>query len=133
MRFICDEKIKPRRSTKGSAGYDFFAPEDIEIPPKWKVTFDSGVAVELDEGYYMRLEDRSSLAFNGIKLGNHGIIDSDYRNTIRVVLENNNFGDRPYVIKKGERYMQGIISPYMTVDGDSASAGRVGGIGSTGR
>lgn len=133
MRFICDKKIKPRRSTKGSAGYDFIAPEDLRIPPKWRYVFDSGVAVDIDEGYYMRLEDRSSLAFAGIKLGNHGIIDSDYKGTIKVILENNNFGDAPYVIKKGERYMQGIISPYMTMDDDNVAADRVGGIGSTGK
>lgn len=133
MRFICDKKIKPRRSTRGSAGYDFFAPEDIEVPPKHKVMFDSGVVAELDEGTYMRLEDRSSLAFAGIKLGNHGIIDSDYRDTIKVLLENQNFGDRPYVIKKGERYMQGIIGPYLTADDDDANVCRTGGIGSTGR
>lgn len=131
-RFISTEDLKPKRKTKGSAGYDFIAPKDIIVPGGWKVEFDTGVSVEVEEGYVLLLFIRSSLGSKGITLTNNvAVIDSDYRQNIRGFLENKN--PDPYTIRKGERYMQGVIVPYALTADDEATEYRTGGVGSTGK
>lgn len=76
--FICLDWLKPRRATKGSAGYDFIAPRDVVIPPHWNVDFDTEVRVNVEEGHVLQLYIRSSLGRKGLCLMNAvGIIDSD--------------------------------------------------------
>ena len=131
-KFNAEDWLKPRRATKGSAGYDFIAPEDIIIPAKWKKEFDTGVSVEVEDGYVLLLFIRSSLGSKGITLTNNvAVIDSDYRQHIRGFLLNET--NDPYIIKKGERYMQGVILPYFTAVDDDATEERTGGVGSTGK
>lgn len=131
-KFVSEPWLKPVRKTKGSAGYDFIAPEDIIIPGKWKKEFDTGVSVEVEEGYVLLLFIRSSLGSKGITLTNNvAVIDSDYRQNIRGFLFNEN--SDPYIIKKGERYMQGVIVPYFTTQDDEVTEERTGGVGSTGK
>lgn len=96
------EELIPKRATKGSAGYDFFAPEDIVIPPHGLSSIvDSGVSIELPERKVLMLYVRSSL---GIKykttlINNVGIIDQDYYpNTIKCRLRND--GDTELTILK---------------------------------
>jgi len=130
-RFISTEDLKPKRKTKGSAGYDFIAPKDIIVPAGWKVEFDTGVSAEVEEGYVLLLFIRSSLGSKGITLTNNvAVIDSDYRQNIRGFLENKN--SDPYTIHKGERYMQGVILPFFTAEDDEVTEERTGGVGSTG-
>ncbi|MDR0943441.1 MAG: deoxyuridine 5'-triphosphate nucleotidohydrolase, partial [Ruminococcus sp.] len=91
----------PKRATKGSAGYDFFAPEDITIPG----TIKTGIRVKIKEGYVLCIFPRSGLGFKyGMSLSNTvGIIDSDYYNAeneghIIIKCES----DTPIYLKKGE-------------------------------
>ena len=131
-KFYAEEWLKPKRKTKGSAGYDFIAPHDIIVPGGWKIDFDTGVSVEVEEGYVLLLFIRSSLGSKGITLTNNvAVIDSDYRQNIRGFLENKNAD--PYTIHEGERYMQGIIVPYFLTEDDDATEERFGGVGSTGK
>lgn len=72
----------PLRSTKTSAGYDFYATEDMIIRPQDKVTIATDVKVQIPEDEFLLMVVRSS---KGIKddliLANTlGIIDSDYYN-----------------------------------------------------
>lgn len=130
-KFHSESWLKPKRKTKGSAGYDFVAPNDIIIPALWKTEFDTGVSVEVEEGYVLLLFIRSSLGSKGITLTNNvAVIDSDYRQNIRGFLENKNTD--PYIIRKGERYMQGVILPFFTAVDDEVNEERTGGVGSTG-
>lgn len=122
----------PKRKTKGSAGYDFIAPETVTIEPHSMVQFDTGVKVAMRDGFILKLYVRSSLGKRGITLTNAvGIIDSDYHDSMQALLLNNS--DEPYTILKGERYMQGIFTKYFITDNDEVDAVRSGGFGSTGR
>jgi dUTP pyrophosphatase len=126
-----DDVLLPKRATKGSAGYDFFAPEDITIPG----TINTGIRVKIKEGYVLCIFPRSGLGFKyGMSLSNTvGIIDSDYYNAeneghIIIKCES----DTPIHLKKGERFAQGIFLPFgITID-DEAEGERTGGFGSTG-
>lgn len=128
-----DEFI-PRRATKHSAGYDFFATEDIVIKAGEWTTVDTQVYLEegsLLPNWVMKIYPRSSTGFKqGLRIRNTtGIIDADYHDTIKAVLT----CDNDYVIKKGERYMQGIICDYYVMfDEITPEEERKGGIGSTG-
>lgn len=131
-RFISTEELKPKRSTKESAGYDFRSPNTVTIPPHWMVSFSSEVAVKMKPGYVLELYIRSSLGKRGLVLTNAvGIIDADYKLPISAFIMNNS--DEPVTIGKGDRYMQGIFKQFFLAEEDEVTTERNGGIGSTGK
>lgn len=131
-RFISTEELKPKRSTKESAGYDFRSPKTVTIPPHWMASFSSEVAVEMKPGYVLELYIRSSLGKRGLTLSNSvGIIDADYHLPISAMLINN--GNEDITIEKGERYMQGIFVQHFIADEEPPTEERTGGLGSTGK
>lgn len=128
------EELMPRRSTSGSAGYDFISPVDIVIPAHGEGLIESEVSIELDKDKVLLLFVRSSYGFKyGVTLSNGtGVIDSDfYPNTMKCKLRNDS--DKDLIIKKGDKYMQGVIVQYFVTDDDDATGVRTGGIGSTGK
>lgn len=141
-----DEKIKavydslklPGRATKGSAGYDFFSPVDIELKPGETVKIPTGIRVWMEEGWVLQCYPRSGLGFKyRLQLNNTvGIIDSDYYDSdneghIFAKLTNDTKEGRTLEIKSGTGFMQGIFIEYgITVD-DEVSELRNGGFGST--
>lgn len=131
MKFIETGKIKkPSRSTKGSAGYDFYCPQTLTIGSGEIAVIDTGIIAEIDEGYYLSLHPRSSLYAKGLCI--EGIIDSDYNREIKAIIQNRNKSHSVH-INAGERFMQGIFHRYYTIDDDDVSDERNGGLGSTGR
>ena len=75
------EAIKlPVRATRGSAGYDFFAPLSLSIAPGRTVKVPTGIRVEMQENWVLKCYPRSGLGFKyRLQLNNTvGIIDSDY-------------------------------------------------------
>lgn len=130
------EAIKlPQRATAGSAGYDFFAPFDIDLAPGEVITIPTGIRVVLDEDKYLMIVPRSGMGFRyQIRLANTtGIIDSDYfmsDNGGHIMMKLIN-GDTPVHIKAGQGIAQGIINKYYQTDDDGANKARNGGFGST--
>lgn len=130
---VRNEDIRPIRSTKLSAGYDFIAPKSFTISSGDKVLFDTGVKVELEPGYVMLLFPRSSLGNNGLVLTNTvGVIDADYRDEIKAMLTNHNSFHSIH-IDRGQKYMQGVIVKHGFAEEEDVTAERKGGVGSTGR
>lgn len=126
--------LEPRRATKFSAGYDFVAPSDIHVKAHDKAYFDTEVEISISQDKVMLLFIRSSLGIkHGITLANGtGVIDSDYHETIKCLLVNNS--DEDYLIKKGDRFMQGVIVKYYLLENDKVvDQERTSGIGSTGK
>lgn len=136
------DKIQlPKRGTGASAGYDFYFPYEeltifsgeTELIPtgiKW-VAYD-------DTRQVLFLMPRSSLGFkSGVRLANTiGVIDADYcmgTNEGHIMVKMiGGFADLE--LHQGERFVQGIISNYNTVNNDSPIASeRTGGMGSTGK
>lgn len=136
-----DEEILiqlPVRATKFSAGYDFFSPIDVIIPPLSKLTIWTDVKSYMQNGEVLLLDVRSSIGIKkGLKLANTiGVIDADYYSNIDndgnigICLENSN----PYKeieINAGERIAQGIFISYLVADNGNSDNERVGGVGST--
>ena len=130
--------VLPIRKSAYAAGYDLSSSEDFTLPAHGRGVVPTGLAVAIPEGSYGRVAPRSSLAVkNGIDTG-AGVIDSDYRGPVGVVLFNHS--DEDYEIKRGDRIAQlileKIIIPEVTevVDGDLPETVRgCGGFGSTGK
>lgn len=136
------EDIKlPERSTLNSAGYDFFAIEDIILPAKSITRVMTGVKCELMPDMVLILANRSSnpskkhlILTNGI-----GVVDADYYNNSgnegEIGFEFYNISDEDVTIKKGEKIGQGIILKFIKTENDFISDPykiRTGGYGSTG-
>lgn len=102
--------ITPCRGTEYSAGYDLYSPskEDITIEPGCKVLIKTDITMEIPVGYYGRVAPRSSLAHKHFIDVGAGVIDSDYRGNIGVILFN--FGKTSYTVKYGDRIAQLIIT-----------------------
>ena len=129
-----DENTKiPTRATEHSAGHDFYMPETITIPNNKMVVFDTHITAEIPLGYVMHLYPRSSTGIkkNLMLCNTVGIIDADYKDTIKCALYN--YGDVDVTLEKDERFMQAVINPYIVSTSEPINKTRNGGIGSTGK
>ena len=82
----------PERKKQGDAGYDIYLPKMSFIANQETKVIPLGFAMEIDNGHYAQLEDRSSMAANGFFVVG-GVIDSGYRGEVSVCIHNsNNYG-----------------------------------------
>lgn len=90
VKRLSENAALPSYATAGSACFDLFAtdvkPSDEENTRS--VTFHTGLAFDIPDGFMMRVYSRSGHGFNkGIRLANCvGIIDSDYIGEVMVKL-----------------------------------------------
>ena len=125
----------PRASTVGSAGLDLFAYEDCELHGAGVICVKTGVFIkEITEGYCGLVCSRSGLAVrHGLCVLNApGIIDSDYRGEIKVILYNTGFCEPLGWIRKGQKIAQIVIIKHEILWRNNGLPIRKGGFGSTG-
>ena len=133
----------PKRSTKGSAGYDFFMPFGMKVPKGVGVeeidytTIPTGIRWVTDrDDVVLVMAPRSGLGFkNGFYLSNTlGIIDASYAgssNEGHIMIKCSTRLNEA-ILEEGKAFVQGIILPYITVtDEEEVTAVRDGGFGST--
>lgn len=128
----------PRRATRGSAGYDFFAPFSFSLAPSESIKIPTGIRVKMEEGWVLKIYPRSGLGFKyRLQMNNTvGIIDSDYYDSdneghIFIKMTNDTREGRTVKVDRGTGFAQGIFLEYgITVDDDVADL-RNGGFGST--
>jgi len=110
MKIMLDENaVCPQRAFPNDAGLDLFSREEQIILPGESAVFDTGVHVELPEGTFGKLESKSGLHFKTGIVCLGGVIDSGFIGSIHVKLTN--FGDKPYMIRKGQPIVQLVIIP----------------------
>ena len=132
-----EDILIPKRATKYSAGYDFYLPCNVVLKAKKKVQVKTNLKAYMKKDEVLFLFIRSSYAIKkGITLTNNvGIIDSDYfsneDNDGEIIVSLTNNTDKDIYLKRGDRFIQGIFLKYLTVDGDTTTKLRKGGIGST--
>lgn len=133
-----DMNVKlPKRKTKKSAGYDFFAVEDFTLYPNKLCIVPTGVKTYMEDDEVLYLHIRSSVAFKrGVRMLNSiGVIDADFvdnpDNEGEISLGLLSHNDDIVHIKKGERIAQGVFHKFLITGDDDAEGKRVGGIGST--
>ncbi len=139
VKKLNNDAVLPYRATEESAGYDLSSCEEVTINPHETVKIHTGIAVELIDApdSVMLVYARSSLAVkHGLAPANCvGVIDTDYRGEIIVVLKNSS--DDSYTVAKGERIAQLVVTPIFLPDVEevqclSETKRGSGGFGSTG-
>lgn len=138
IKEIYDGISLPRRATKGSAGYDFYAPYDVTLAAGESVKIPTGIRVKIAAGWALALFPRSGLGFKfRLQLDNTvGIIDADYYESdnqghIFCKITNDSRENKTMSVKKGNGFCQGIFLPFGITTDDETTAERNGGFGST--
>ena len=143
VKRLTENAVLPKRATDGSAGYDLFADaiNDIIILPGEAAAVPIGISVEIECGEKSAagfIFARSSMGtkYGVIPANAVGVIDSDYRGEICVVLRN--LSKLPYTVKNHDRVAQLVISEVLIPEVEEtevlSDTGRGdGGFGSTGR
>ena len=119
LKEIYEELPLPKRATKGSAGYDFFAPFDITLAPGQTIKIPTGIRAKMEDNWVLKLYPRSGLGFKfRLQLNNTvGIIDSDYyyssnEGHIFAKITNDSNEGKTVSIKKFTGFIQGIFLEY---------------------
>lgn len=130
----------PSYARPGDAGADLLARAPVTLEPRGgRALVATGIALAIPEGWAGFVQPRSGLALrHGVTcLNTPGLIDSGYRDEIRVLLVNLDPSD-PYEVQRGDRIAQLVIQPVAHVDFaptdalDDSERG-VGGFGHSGR
>ena len=134
------DHLKPHRSTKYSAGYDFISPIEIIVPAHEMAKIPTGIKAAMNDDEILYIYPRSSIGFKtGIRLSNTvGIVDADYYNNPdnegHIFIKFFNPTDKDYQIHIGDKIAQGIFAKYLVVDDEEEiKTERSGGLGSTGK
>ena len=105
----------PTYATSGSACFDIYSAEYCCWEVGMAVTISTDLYVEVPEGYMMQVVSRSGLSCDGIVVANApGIIDSDYRGEVKIILHNQS--NRTRCVTKGQRIAQGYLVTQRNVD-----------------
>jgi len=138
VKLLSDKATIPSRGSSAAAGWDLYASEDIIVPARGKAIIPTDIAVAIAFGYYGRIAPRSGMSWKNHTDIGAGVIDSDYRGPVGIVIFNH--ADSDLQITRSDRVAQLIIEKISTqplvvvVDGELDDTERgVGGFGSTGQ
>lgn len=126
----------PEYASEGAAGADLCASESLLISPGERAAVPTDIHIEIPEGHVGLIWPRSGLALSQGIDTLAGVVDSDYRGEVRVVLINH--GDDALLIHAGDRVAQLLIQKveharFLRGDDLEGSERGSGGFGSTGR
>lgn len=118
---LYENAVIPTLATDGAGGWDLTATEDYVIEPFSQALIGTGIAAEIPQGWCGLIRGRSGFSRRSMTLladdyvierrarRNAGLIDSDYRGEIGVMLHNPT--DTPVHIEKGQAIAQMVIVP----------------------
>ncbi|MCU1354251.1 MAG: Deoxyuridine 5-triphosphate nucleotidohydrolase [Acidimicrobiales bacterium] len=129
----------PSYARVGDAGADLVARESVTLPREGgRALVPTGIALAIPEGYAGFVQPRSGLALrHGVTcLNTPGLIDSGYRDEVKVLLVNTD-PHESFDIERGDRIAQLVIqrvesAEFQVVDELPPSERGLGGFGSTG-
>jgi dUTP pyrophosphatase len=136
IKKLSDQAKIPTQGSKYAAGYDLYAAEEVLVNTMGRKLVKTNISISIPEGYYGRIAPRSGLAYkNGIDVL-AGVIDSDYRGDIGVILFNSDH-NLDFQVNVGDRIAQIIIEKchsvnWETVENLESSVRSEKGFGSSG-
>lgn len=120
IKLLSGNATLPTRGSSFSAGLDLYAAETTIVKAKNKALISTDLQIELPNDCYGRIAPRSGLAYNKFIDVGAGVVDSDYRGPVSVLLFN--FSDEDYKIDVGNRIAQliceKIIIPEIVIVAD---------------
>jgi dUTP pyrophosphatase len=140
VRRIDPDLPLPSYARAGDAGADLVARSGVVLEPGGgRAIVPTGIAIELPPGWAGFVLPRSGLAIrHGVTcLNTHGLVDSGYRDELRVVLVNHD-SSSAYEVRRGDRIAQLVVQRVATIQWDevdslSESERGLGGFGHSGR
>ena len=112
---LAPQATLPTKSTPGSAGFDLYSVDNYVILPGHRVVVSTGVSVKFPDGIYGHITARPGLAVK------HGlniladVVDSDYTDEVKVVVQNTD-QRQAFVVRPGYRIAQLIPVNYAPLD-----------------
>jgi dUTP pyrophosphatase len=110
VKRLNENAILPTKN-KGDAGYDLYSLGEVVLAPNATLLVDTGIAVEIPDGYVGLVWPRSGMA---VKYGLDtmaGVIDSSYRGELKVLLWNNS--DAYMMFKPGTKIAQMVVVQHL--------------------
>lgn len=113
--FKTREVKDPEYGTLGSAGIDFFVPQDINenffIPPGGSILIPSGIKANVPDNMVLIAFNKSGVATKKRLAVGAQVVDSDYQGEIHIHVYNT--GDKHIRINPGDKLVQFILLPYI--------------------
>lgn len=107
IKIMLDEGAKkPTRAHRNDAGADVYSRETKIVPAHGSAIFDTGLHVEVPDGYAAILKSKSGLNVKH-NITSTGVIDAGYTGSVCVKLYNH--GEIPYVVNAGDKISQMLI------------------------
>jgi dUTP pyrophosphatase len=138
VKKLSDDATIPTRGSADAAGYDLYSAHDLTIDGNGKGIAKTNLAMVIPQGHYGRIAPRSGFSWKKHADIGAGVIDSDYRGDVGVVIFNHS--QQELNVSKGDRVAQLILEKISTpavveyIEADLPSTERGGGgFGSTGR
>ena len=140
IRRLDSEIALPAYAKPGDAGADLVAAEGLVLTAGGgRALVATGIAIAIPEGFAGFIQPRSGLALkHGVTcLNSPGLIDSGYRDELKVLLINTD-PENDYEVRRGDRIAQFVIqaveqAEWDLVDDLGSSARGAGGFGHSGR
>lgn len=137
VKYALDEgAFSPERAHEFDAGADIRTPNSFVLSPRGSVIVDTGVHIEVPEGFVCMVKSKSGLNLKQDILTT-GVVDAHYTGEIRVKIYN--FGDNYWNFERGDKITQIVIVPCLCCNFEKVEAldekidrGNAG-FGSTGR
>lgn len=97
----------PTRGSASAAGLDLAVAVGISIPAQAQVLISTGLAMVIPEGYYGRIAPRSGFSYKNKCFVNAGVIDSDYRGELKILMYN--ASEKEVIVNVGDKVAQLIL------------------------
>jgi dUTP pyrophosphatase len=135
VKKIIENAQLPTKHNRNDAAFDLYAVNELKIPAGTTDIVHTGICIEIPNGFFGKIESRSSLAKRGI-FCTAGVIDSGYRGEVMIVT--NNMSQENYLVKQGDRVAQMIIHrvedfEILSSENLDENLDRGGGFGSSGK
>lgn len=116
IKRLSQEAVIPKYSKEGDAGLDITAIAQ-HFKYRNQIEYDTGIALEVPEGYVGLIYPRSSIFKYDLTLSNSvGVIDSNYRGEIKFIFNLTKNLMSAKIYKIGDRIGQIIIVPYPKIE-----------------
>ena len=87
VKKVLPNAILPRKAHESDAGYDLYIVKEVKKLTKDTFLFDTGIQIEVPNGFHCEIFPRSSISKMGYSLANSiGLIDSEYRGNLLIAL-----------------------------------------------
>jgi dUTP pyrophosphatase len=138
MQKAFPEAILPTKAHESDVGWDLATPIDFRLNPGETRRIDFGIIVDIPDGYYIQVHNRSSVVwkYNTMMALGTGTVDTQYRGAILCPFYN--FGQEQVQFNRGDRLAQMVIRPVVDAileegDVNTDTERGDGAYGSTGR